>query len=484
VDVLRTPRAGALAIRGGALRAGGYAVGVLLGAATSVFLLRGLGVEDFGRFATVTALLGIVATVSDAGLSAVGARELSLRRPGPEREELLRTIVGARVLLLAAGVAAATLFALAAGYDRVMVWGVLLGGLGVLLVYTQATAMLPLAVDLRIGALTAVEVLRGAITLAGVAALALAGASLLPFFAVQLLVGVAVVALTPALLGSARALRPSLARADTLRLLRITAPVGVAVAMNVIYLRLLVVMVELGTSSTETGLYATAFRVVELLAVVPPLVVGVAVPLLAVAGADRDRERLRYGVQRLVETAAAAALGLALVATVLAEPALELLGGADYAGAATMLRIQVWALAPLALGSVLSVALVSLHRQRALALGNAAALVVVLAAGAALIAASGGEGAAVAGILAEAVLAAALLAFLARAEPDALPSLRFLWRPLLALGAGLATLLVPLPRWVDGLAAATAFAAVALLVRAFPPEILEALRRRAPGDRP
>ena len=67
VDVLRSPKAGALIIRGGAIRSVGYAVSAALGAATSVFLLRGLGVDDFGRYATVGALLAIVSASPTPG---------------------------------------------------------------------------------------------------------------------------------------------------------------------------------------------------------------------------------------------------------------------------------------------------------------------------------------------------------------------------------------------------------------------------------
>ena len=54
-DVLRTGEAGGMVIRGGLLRGIGYGVGILLGAATSVLLLRHLGVEDFGRYGIVVA---------------------------------------------------------------------------------------------------------------------------------------------------------------------------------------------------------------------------------------------------------------------------------------------------------------------------------------------------------------------------------------------------------------------------------------------
>jgi O-antigen/teichoic acid export membrane protein len=481
-DVLSSPKAGALVIRGGLVRAGGYVAGAALGAAVSVFLLRGLGVEDFGRYATVAALLAIVSTISDAGLTAVGTREMALRERGEERDELLGDLVALRIGLTLAGIAAAAVFALAVGYDDVLVAGVLIGGLGVLLVNTQATTMAPLAVDLRTGTITAVELLKSVVTLAGVVVLALAGASLLPYFAVQVVVGLAVLALAPRLLGSAARLRPRLRRAEALALLRDAAPVGVALAMNVLYLRLLVVMVSLETAAIETGLYGTAFRVVELFITVPPLVIGVAIPLLAVAGAA-DLARLRYGLQGLTEVAVVASLGLALVVSVLAEPTLRLLGGEEYVGAADMLRIQVWALVPLAAGSVLAFGLLALRRQRDIAVANAVAVAVVLVAGFLLIRAYGGEGAAVAGLAAEAALLVALLAYLAAREPSVLPSFAFAWRPLVALAAGLATLLLPLPEWVDGAAAGAAFLAAALLVRALPPEVLEALRKRAPGDR-
>lgn len=482
-DVLRTPRAGAHVIRGGTLRGGGYAAGTLLAALTSVFLLRALGVADFGRYASVVALLGIVSTVTDAGLTATGARELALRAPGEARDALLRQLVALRVLLTAAGVLLATAFAWAIGYDSTMVWGTLLAGGGVLLVNTQATAMLPLSVELRLGRVTAVEVLRQALTLAGVAVLALAGASLLPYFAVQILVGAVALALTPALVGGARGLRPGLDRAQARFLLREALPVAVALAMNVVYLRLLVVLVSLLEDEETTGLYATSFRVFELLIGIPAIVLAVALPVLAVA-ASEDRDRLRYSLQRLTEVALVASGALALATAAFAEPAIRLLFGRDYEGAAPILRIQAWALVPLFAGQVVALALLALRRQRALATANALAVAVVVALGLALTPAFGGEGAAVAAVATEVALLAALVLQLARSERDVVPSLAFAWRPAAALAAGIVPLLVPgLGDWVRAILALAAFVVVAVLVRAMPYEVLEALRRRDPGSR-
>ena len=479
VDVLRTAEAGGKVIRGGALRGAGYGVGIAVGALTAVFLTRGLGLEDFGRYGTVAAVLGIVSIITDAGLTAVGSRELAVLQPGRAREELLRHLVGLRILVSAVAVLAATGFVALAGYDRVMVWGTLLGGLGVLLVNTQATAMMPLSIELRLGRVTAVDLLKQVLTLGFVAALAVAGASLLPYFAVQALVGLLVLVLTPRLVGGIRPMLPRLERAAAVGLLREALPVAVAIAMNVLYLRLLVIMVSLLSNETETGYYATSFRVLEMLIGLPTLVLSVALPLLSVAGAE-DLERLRYGLQRTLEVAVVAASGL-VVATVVVAPAVPVLFGDEFDGAVGMLQVQAWALIPLFVGQALGLALIALRGQRALAIGNGVAVLLVVVVGLLLIPDHGGTGAAVAGVVTETGLCLMLLLLLARTAPAVMPQLGFVWRPGLALAAGIVPLLVPgLGPVLAGALAVAAFVGTALVVRAVPPEVAEALRRRGP----
>ena len=471
-DLLRAPTAGAKVIRGGLVRAAGYAAAVALGAATSVFLLRYLGVEDFGRYATVGALLGIVSGLTDAGLIAVGNRELAVRG-GDERQRLLRNLVALRLLIIPIGIAAATAFALAADYGRTLVLGVLVGGLGVLLVNVQATAMLPLAVDLRQGTMTAFEVARHALTLLGVAALVGVGASLLPFFAVQVFVGLAVVAATPFVLGR-RALALGLDRESARMLIREALPLAGAIALNVVYFRVLVVLMSLLATEEETGYFGTSFRIFELLFGLPLLVLGVALPVVSVA-AEEDEERLRFALQRLTEVALAAAVPIVLVLAILAEPALVLLGGEEYRPAAPVLQLQAVALLAVFLGQAWQLGLLAARRQSALVATNAAGLVLVVALGLALIPRFDARGAAVAAVIAEAVLAVLVFAFLRRARPAATPSLAFAWRVGVAAAAAAAPLLLGLPPLAAAAAALVLYLAVGAAARAFPRELRDAL---------
>ena len=371
-------------------------------------------------------------------------------------------------------------FAALVGYPGVVVAGTAIAGVGVILVNTQATLMMPLAIELRMGAITLIETLRNALTLVGVAVLVLAGASLLPFFGVQVAVGVVLLLLTPFLVAGVVGMRPTIERGTAVALLRESLPLAAALAMNIVYLRLLVILVSVQTGEVETGLFATSFRIFEIMLGIPTLVLAVALPLLAVAGAE-DRERLRYALQRMTETAVTASLLLVLVTVVLAEPAILLLGGEQYRDAAPILQVQAFALLGIFLSQVWTLGLISLRRQRDVAVANGIVLALVLVLGAVLVRAYEGLGGAAAAVVTEGALAVLVFWFLARADRSVVPSLGFLPRPLVAGLAGGLVALLPLSPWLVAPFAAAVFVAVGFAVGAVPPEIVAAFRgRRTP----
>ena len=357
-----------------------------------------------------------------------------------------------------------------------VVAGTALAGLGVLLLNTQSTLMMPLAIELKLGAITLFETLRHALTLVGVAVLVLAGASLLPFFGVQIAVGIVVLALTSLVVAL---VRPTIDRRAAGTLLRESLPIAAAIAMNVVYLRLLVILVSVQTDERETGLFATAFRIFEILLGIPTIVLAVALPLLAVAGAE-DRPRLRYALQRTIEAAVLASVLVVLVTVVLAEEAILLLGGEEYRDAAPILRVLAFALLGVFVSQVLTLGLVSLRRQRDVAVANAFALALVIVLGLVLVHAYEGIGGAAAAVATEAVLALLLLRVLARSDRDVTPQLGFLPRVLAAAIVGALVALIPVSAWIAAPLAAAAFVGAAFAFGAIPPEVVPALRGRKP----
>lgn len=475
LDLLRTPEAGGRVVRGGLVRGFGYAVSTALGLATAVLLLRHLGVADFGRFATVTAVLGIVAGITDAGLTAVGSREISVARTAAERVRILNNLLVLRVLAASLGAVAAVGFTILAGYDGTMVAGTALGGVGVVLISAQSMLTVPIWVALRLVSLTALEVLRNLLTLVGVAVLVLAGAGLLPFFGIQIAVAVVGIPVTLLLARVGVRFAAGIDRDTIAGLLRETLPLAVAFAMSVVYVRVLVVLVSMLSDDVETGLFGTSFRVFEMLLALPALVLSVALPLLSVAG-DEDELRLSKGLQSMTDASLLVAGLLVVAIAILADPGIRLVGGDEYAGAASVLRIQALALVPLFLVQTWQLGLIAGRAQRALAIANGLALALVLALGLAFIPAYGAEAAAWVAVVAETALALFLWIALERTRPSLAPSLRGAWKVALAAGlSGAAGYLLRDSAVVAAGVATVVFVAAAIATRAVPADVYHAL---------
>ena len=473
-DVLRSADAGGHVIRGGVVRASGYAVGVLLSVAISAILLRHLGVERFGQYGTITAIAGIVLGITDAGLTSIGAREIALRPFGPERERIASTLLAVRLVTTVIGVAVAIAFA-ALAYSPEMTLGMALVGVSVVLISLQSMATVSLYVSLRFVSLTAFEVARQVLTLIAIALLAIAGAGLLPFFAVQIPVAAILLLATVIYVRRTFAIGLRTDRALVGEIVRKTLPMSAAVAMNILYLGAMVVIVSLVADEYQTGLFVTSARIMEVLILLPGITMNLALPVLSVAGAE-DHVRLGAAVQKMVEVGFLVSGTIVVGIVVMAPVIVTLLGGPAYAPASGILQIQVLAVIGAFLTQTMQYALISLHRQRALILVNAIALACVLAGGTAATAAFGPKGAATAVVAAEALLALSMWVALHRAAPDVRLHLRFLVRLLPAIAAGLAVgLLIPTTAWVTGPLAIAVALAASLALRAVPVELLVAV---------
>jgi len=353
-----------------------------------------------------------------------------------------------------------------------------LAGVGLFIVSLANAVLLRLTVQLRNAGLAFVDFLRQAVTLAGVAVLVAVGARLTPFFAVQILVGFAVVAATPLLVGSGAFPLPRFDRAEQRALLTIATPVAAAIVLGQLYFRLVIVFMSLVSSPRQTGYFGGSLRAMETLVGIPILVAGVALPLLAAAARD-DRARLRYAVKGLGEGAVVGGVLAVLVAVRAAEPVMAILGGPAFRPAGAVLRIQVGALLFIALYQIWTVSLVALGRQRELILANALGLLGVAAFAAVLVPLFGARGGAGASVLGDALLACLIYWRLRASAGRVMVSIGFLGRVAAAAAVASGALLIPgLPDFVAAALAGLLFLGVGQLIGMLPDELRDALGPR------
>jgi O-antigen/teichoic acid export membrane protein len=462
-------------IRGSAWRAGAGIGGAVIGIATAALLLRHLGVAESGRYVTVISLLGIPVTVADVGLNVSASRWLALREH-EDRSRLIANVLGQRLLLMPLVLLAAIAFAAVAGYPSSMLAGTAIAGGGFFLVALANALLLRLTVELRNAGLALVDFLRQAITFAGVAALVALGASLTPFFAVQVLVGLAVAALLPALIGRHAFVRPRFDRGEQRMLLRSALPLALALALGQLYFRLVIILMSLISSIEQTGYFAGSLRAIEAPIGISVLVAGVALPLLAAAARD-DRERLRYAIDGLGRGAIVAGVLIVLVAVRAAEPLMALIGGSAFRPAGAVLRIQVGMLLFNALYQIWTMALLALGRQRELIGVNVLALAGLSVFASVLVPPLGARGGAIASVLGDALLAGLIYWRVHARLGRVMVPAGFLARVLAAAALASVPLLIPgLPDFLAAAVAGIVFLAAGTLIGMIPSELRTELR--------
>jgi O-antigen/teichoic acid export membrane protein len=481
VDLLDTSEAGPRVIRGSLLRLGGYVLGTLATVASSAVVIRHLGVVNTGRFITVTALVMIVTTVSDLGLSGIAVRDYSAGARS-ERHRLLRNLLGIRLAIAVGGVLIALLFTVVVNYPGVMVAGTAIAGLGAVVFVVQQSLSIPLQVGLRFGWVAGIQLAIQVGVAIEAVLLVLAGAGLLPFFAMQLPVVVPALVVTAVIGGRDARVTPAIDTRAWRQMVGRILPYSAAVVLSVVYFQIAQVMVSVLSSASETGYFGVAFRVLVSFTALPPLLVSTALPLLARAARD-DAARFGYASRRLAETMVIAGSGLALALFLGAGFAVDVVGGQHFGHSVDVLRILAIALLGTFVIGARGYALLSLDRLRAMLASNAIALAVVLAAGVPLISVYGAQGAAVALVAAELTLALCYEWSLSRERPELRLGLGFVLRVAAAtVAVGAAALALDLSPVASAVVGSALYVAALLALGIIPAEIREALlRRRRPA---
>jgi O-antigen/teichoic acid export membrane protein len=477
-DVLDTGEAGGRAIRGGALFTAAYVVGLLLSIASVPFMIRHLGVDEYGYYVAVSAIVFIIGGFTEAGLTNLGIREYSQLQPD-EREPFLRDLIGLRLVLTTVGVLVATALTWITGSPGIVVSGVAIVGLGLLVQLTQQTYTVPLNVQLRMGWISLFGVIRAA-TLSGLfILLVVLNAGLTAFYWANVVMGVVLVTVTLLVLRGTAPLLPRFHAVAWRRILKDTLPYALAAAVGLIYFRIAVILMSYVSSEHETGIFSAAFRIVEVVGSLPWLLVSAGFPILARAARD-DEARLGYALQKIFEVATVLGAFIALGLAVAAPVAIDVIAGPQFGESVSVLRLQAAGLVTSFLMVTWTFALLSLRLYRPLLLANAAAAIVAIVMTLVLAAPLGAEGAALATVLAEATLAAGALYGLRRERPALMPTLQVVPKVVLAVAVALAVAVVlPAPPLVLSFAAGGVYAAIVFALRAVPPEAIAALLRRA-----
>jgi len=479
-DILASREAGGRFLRGSSVRVVAYGSGLLVGLVSTPLVTRHLGPTDWGHYITVTSVIFIAATLTEGGVGNLGVREFSTSGE-TERRLFMRSLLGLRIVLSLLGAAGAFLFVLLAGYPRVLVEGTALACVALVLEGLRVTLTIPLTARLRLGWLALSDFMGQFVTSVCMILLVVSGASLLPFYAVTIVVALVTLTLMATLVRGEISLRPAFSLTRWRSLASDSVVYAAATTLGVVYFQIVVVAMSLLADKLETGYFSLSFRVLSLVNGIPWLLVVSAFPILARAARD-DHERLRYALQRLFDGSLVVGGFFSLCVIVGAPFAIAIVGGPKYHASIAVLQILGVGIIGSFLVAIWSFALLTLRLYRELIIVNSVAVLAAIGLSLLLIPPFHAHGGAVVTATLEIALAGTYAVVLSRRRPELRPSLHQVPRVALALAVAFAVAeALPLGSVVGVIAGGLVLLAGLVALRAVPAEFLQALRREPSG---
>ncbi len=441
---------------------GAYVLPRLFTFGAAVVAARALGVETFGRYGTVAALAVMLSIVSTLGMMQLLVREVARDPEGaPDllgAAHLVKAVSGAAMLLVLGGLAAGPL-----GYGRDAVTAALLLGASYAVgSFVENLGAWVQGVE-RMGAWTVAQALFGLVSGGLGMTFALTTRSLVWFCAAPLIGQAVALAYLARKVPASVLWRWRVPGSDARRLVRGLVPFTAATVALTAYYKIDVVILEALRGAGEAGVYAAAYKFVDVAQALALVVAMSVYPRLSRAAAratpserhepapaglperhDSARaERSASAATRVAELLLLAAVPAAALLWLLRTPIVAVVFGADYGASAAVLAVLAPILPLLALNALGSYVLAAAERMRVVATLFAGALGLNVVLNLLWIPGLGARGAGLAMAASEAALAGAMLVVLGRHA--AAPSLRVVGAALAAGGAAVLAARVPLP---------------------------------------
>jgi O-antigen/teichoic acid export membrane protein len=306
-------------------------------AAGSAMIARHDSAQVLGSFGLAVLILNLIQTSGDWGLTAIGTQALVNSEPAVSPGLLVRVRAQIQSVILAVG-GVAVVAAWATGNESVAT-GAGAGVIAGIVTNLAASMTAPFQSLLRLDVPAWIDIGCRVAGLGALAAAVYTGQA--DWMIVGTLPAAAVIDLVLTAVAARRfgfPLWASASRDTTRSLMRRATPLAVLTIFGVLYMRANSVVVLALLGSAGLGAYSLAFRVVDVLVMVPSLVLAVSFPVLVRLHAT-DAVAYRTACQRAHDTLIGVGCALSLATVLAAHPLIQLLGGTTYLGVVTPLRI-------------------------------------------------------------------------------------------------------------------------------------------------
>jgi len=340
----------------------GKIISTLLGLVALGMMTRYLGQEQFGWYITVITFLGFIGILIDFGLIPVTAQMMS--EPEHDKKQLFKNLLGFRFTTAIIFLAIAPLVALLFPYPKEVKLAISFTTIAFLGVAMNQIFLGFYQTKLKMHLQAIGEIVGRIVLVVGLWLLIWKNASFLPIMTIVVLNSVAYTAVL--WLAAKKYTKISFAFDWSIwkKIMIKMWPIAIAIIFNVVYLKGDIIILSILKTQSEVGIYGAAYRVIDILAQMAMMIMGIMLPLLAFNWSRNLKEKFKHFYQQSFDLMILLAVPMMIGTVVLADKIMELVGGPEFIISGKPLQILALAVFGLYVGAVFGHTAVAINRQK------------------------------------------------------------------------------------------------------------------------
>ena len=141
-------------------------------------------------------------------------------------------------------------------------------------------------------------------------------------------------------------------------------PLALTIVLNLIYLKADTLILSIFKSENEVGLYGATYKIIDVLTTIPYMFAGIILPIITTAWIEKNKEYFKKVLQKSYDFMFMSFIPLVIGTQFVAKELMVLIAGKDFVLSGSILKILIFSLAAIFIGTIFSHAVIALDKQK------------------------------------------------------------------------------------------------------------------------
>lgn len=141
-------------------------------------------------------------------------------------------------------------------------------------------------------------------------------------------------------------------------------PLALTIVLNLIYLKADTLILSIFKTSKEVGLYGATYKIIDVLTTIPFMFAGIILPIITVAWLENKKKYFKSVLQKSLDFMFIVFIPLIIGTQFIAKEIMLLIAGPEFSQSGQILKILIFSLAAIFIGTMFSHAVIALDKQK------------------------------------------------------------------------------------------------------------------------